>query len=77
MSRRDLGEEGMMYMLVLWDDTVSFGAVVLGCFLPFTKIKTGRGRQAVQNTVEGQVSHAVADPQQRGISNSLSPSSLS
>lgn len=77
MSRRDLGEEGMMYMLVLWDDTVPLGAVVLGCFLPFTKIKTERGRQAAQNTVEGQVAHAGADPQQRGISNSLTPSSLS
>lgn len=38
MSRRNLGEEGMMYMLALWDDVVSLGAVVLGCFVPFTKI---------------------------------------
>lgn len=42
MSRRDLGEEGMMYMLVLWDDTVSLGAVVLGYFVPFAKIKTAK-----------------------------------
>lgn len=53
MSRRGLGEEGMMYVLVLWDDVVSLGAVVLGYFVPFTKIKTEGGRWGVQNTVKG------------------------
>lgn len=70
VSRKDLGEEGMMHMLVLWDEIVSLGAVVPGCFVPFTKIKAER-RCGTQNTVKSQVSHPGADPQQRGISNSL------
>lgn len=53
MSRRGLGEEGMMYVLVLWDDVLSLGAVVLGYFVPFTRIKTEGGRWGVQNTVKG------------------------
>lgn len=51
MSRRDLGEEGMMYMLVLWDHTLSLGAVLLGYFVPFTKIKTGRRKTGCSKTL--------------------------
>lgn len=70
-EQKGSGEEGMMYVLVLWDDVVSLGAVVLGYFVPFTKIKTERGRWGVQNTVKGEVSHPGDDHQQRGIPNSL------
>lgn len=36
VSRRDRGEEGMMYMLVFWDEIMSLG-VVLGVFCTIHK----------------------------------------
>lgn len=50
VSSRELGEEGMMYMPVLWDGIVSLGAVVPGYFVPLTEIKTER--RGAQNTVK-------------------------